>query len=212
VLAWQCVLFGESPGWGIGLGGKQYSIYCRVLHTATLALFLACLARVRIVQNTDISARCKEKMHPDKNITRQKVLIRYSTQNSCGNFHRKTANPPRSRLSQIIPSSKANTRPKHPPAMPVSKGRCGNFASAPPAKRRSTQILEFDHVQPSLLSRSAFAAVAVRLRFCRVPPSLLSRSAFASVAVRVCSRRRPRSLPSPSFDGASRLTFSLVES
>src|SRR5580704_18849329 len=101
VLAWQCVLLGKLPGWGIGLGGKRCSIYCRVLHTATLALFLACLARVRIVQNTDISARCKKKMHPDKNITRKKVLIRYSAQNSCGNFHRETANPPRSRLSRM---------------------------------------------------------------------------------------------------------------
>src|SRR5580704_459723 len=67
VLAWQSVLLGKLPGWGIGLGGILYSIYCRVLHTATLALFLACLARVRIVQNTDICPRCKQYLHPIEN-------------------------------------------------------------------------------------------------------------------------------------------------
>jgi len=67
VLAWQCVLFGESPGQEIGLGGILYSIYCRVLHTATLALFLACLARVRNLQNTDILWRCKKNPHLDAN-------------------------------------------------------------------------------------------------------------------------------------------------
>src|SRR5580704_9720865 len=88
VLAWQCVLLGKLPGWGIGLGGKQCSIYCRVLHTATLELFLACLARVRIVQNTDISARCKRNMRLDENIFAQNVLIRYSGPNSCDDFRR----------------------------------------------------------------------------------------------------------------------------
>jgi hypothetical protein len=114
-------------------------------------------------------------MHPDKNITRQKVLIRYSTQNSCGNFHRETANPPRSRLSQInsefesehaTKASASNARLKRSlrkfclrPS--DQKAEHPNLASARPAKTQSTQILEFDHVQPSLLSRSAFAAVAV---------------------------------------------------
>ena len=67
VLAWQSVLLGKLPGWGIGLGGILYSICCRVLHTATCALFLACLARVRIVQNTDICPRCKQYLHPIEN-------------------------------------------------------------------------------------------------------------------------------------------------
>src|ERR1700733_15333195 len=45
VSAWQCVLLEKSPGWGIGLGGISCSIYCRVLHSATLALSLARIRR-----------------------------------------------------------------------------------------------------------------------------------------------------------------------
>src|ERR1700685_1441394 len=45
VSAWHCVLLEKSPGWGIGLGGISCSIYCRVLHSATLALSLARIRR-----------------------------------------------------------------------------------------------------------------------------------------------------------------------
>jgi hypothetical protein len=183
VLAWHCVLFGESPGWEIGLGGKRYSIYCRVLHTATLALFLACLARVRIVQNTDISARCKKKIHSDKNSFAQDVLLRYSAQNSCERFSPRSRKSSSSsalsngfrgqkRVATIASASNARLKRSLRKFCLHSSDQTAehpNLASARPGKTRSTQILEFDHV----------------------PPSLLSRSVFASVAVRVCSRRRP---------------------
>ncbi len=45
VSAWHCVLLEKSPGWGIGLGGISCSIYCRVLHSAILALSLARIRR-----------------------------------------------------------------------------------------------------------------------------------------------------------------------
>ena len=128
------------------------------------------LCRIRI-----LALDARKKCIQTKISFAQNVLIRYPTQNSCGNFHRETANPPRSRLSQInsefesehaTTASASNARLKRSlrkfclrPS--DQKAEHPNLASARPAKTQSTQILEFDHVQPSLLSRSAFAAVAV---------------------------------------------------
>ena len=135
------------------------------------------LCRIRILAR-DARKKCIQ----TKIVSSQNVLIRYSTQNSCGNFHRETANPPRVRLSPInsefesehaTTASAGNARLKRSLRkfclrLSDQKAEHPNFASVRPGKTRSTQILEFDHV--------------------------------------------PRSPPSPSFDGASRLTFSLVES